>query len=104
MKKKNFKHNFQLGFTLVELMVVIAIIAILASITIALLVGARDKGVDGAIKANLSNAVKQAEVFYNVNTVAINSYTSVCTNAGAVGGVATVGPQVEAAAVAYGLG
>jgi len=91
------------GFTLIELLVVIAIIAILASVVLALMSSARGKGVDAAVKANLSNAAKQAEVFYNVNSVAVNTYTSVCTNAGAVGGVLPVGPMIEAAGKAYGL-
>lgn len=55
------------GFTLIELLVVIAIIGILSSVVLASLNTARDKGSDSAIKANLSNARAQAELFYDDN-------------------------------------
>jgi prepilin-type N-terminal cleavage/methylation domain-containing protein len=97
------KMNLKKGFTLIELLVVVVIIGILASVVLALLNTARAKGADAAIKANLSNAVKQAEVFYNVNSVVTNTYTNVCTNAGAIGGALPVGPQLDAAAKAAGL-
>ncbi|HWC57811.1 MAG TPA: type II secretion system protein [Candidatus Paceibacterota bacterium] len=71
MKKKS-----QNGFTLIELLVVIAIIGILASIVLASLNSARNKGTDAKIKAELSNARAQAELYYDDNT---QSYSGVCT-------------------------
>ena len=90
------------GFTLIELMVVVAIIAILAAIVIASLNNAKTKGGDGGVKSNLRNAISKAEIFYNTNTDAPNTYTGVCTN-GVVGGATGIGSFVLAAAQARGL-
>ena len=95
------KINFRRGFTLIELFVVVAIIAILAAIVIASLGDARKKGADGAVKQNLANARSQGEVYYN--TVGANSYTGVCGSGAVGGGGIGVGPLVSAAAKAAGL-
>ncbi|MCC7436780.1 type II secretion system protein [Candidatus Nomurabacteria bacterium] len=69
------KKNLNRGFTLIELLVVIAIIGILASVVLASLNSARNKGADAAIKASLTNARAQAELFYDTGT----TYANVCT-------------------------
>lgn len=97
------KINFKKGFTLIELLVVVAIIGIFSAVVLAALNNSRSKGVDAAVKANLVNAMKQAEIFYSTNTAAPNSYTGVCTNPGPVGGVKTLSAQMIAAAKATGL-
>ena len=90
MKKKN-----QSGFTLIELLVVIAIIGILASVVLASLNSARNKGADAAIKASLTNARAQAELFYDTGT----TYLNVCT-----AGANNIKPMVDGAAAKLAAG
>jgi prepilin-type N-terminal cleavage/methylation domain-containing protein len=96
------KINLRKGFTLLELLVVVAIIGILSAVIMAALNNANTKGKDAAIKSNLKNAITQGEIFYATNTVALNSYTNVC-NAGPIGGANTVYNLVLAAAKASAL-
>jgi prepilin-type N-terminal cleavage/methylation domain-containing protein len=74
------------GFTLVELLIVLAIIGILAAIVLVALNDSRNKGADGGVKSYLSSARSVAEVYYNTNTGNPNSYTLVCT-LGTPGGI-----------------
>ncbi len=83
------------GFTLLELLVVVAIIGVLAAISMAYLNESRNKGGDAAVKSNLVNARSQAEVyFHNQN----RSYSGVCNNS-ATG----IFRHVQGAARAYGI-
>lgn len=93
------------GFTLIELLVVVAIIAMLATVVLAALGSARNKGADASVKSNLTNARAQGEIFYNTNTAAPNSYTSVCTNGNGGGtlGAVGVGSMIQNAVKATGL-
>ena len=97
------KINLKRGFTLIELLVVVAIIAILAGVILTSTAKSRNKGIDAAVKSNLSNSRQQGEIFYNTNTVAPDSYTDVCTN-GSVGGAMGIGAGVLAAAKVTRLG
>src|SRR6478672_9901759 len=52
------------GFTLIELMVVVLIIAILIAIAIPTFLGARSKAQDRAAQSNLRNALTAEKTFY----------------------------------------
>lgn len=61
--------NNKKGFTLIELMTVISIIAIFAAITVLVVSNTKDKGSNSAIKASVDTIRKQAEIFYNNNSL-----------------------------------
>lgn len=64
------------GFTLLELLIVIAILGVLMAILLYYLGDARSKGSDASIQSNLVNARAQAELYFNLNGL---SYMDVCT-------------------------
>ncbi len=89
--------KIQRGFTLIELLVVIAIIGLLAAVVLAALGSARSKGADAAVKASLSGARSQAELFASDNS---NSFSGVCDAAhssSGMGGVTGPGTLLGAA-------
>ena len=55
------------GFTLIELMVVVMIIAILVGIAIPAFLGARKRAQDTAVKSNLRNALGTAQTIFTDN-------------------------------------
>src|SRR5207302_9784478 len=63
------------GFTLIELMVVVLIIAILLAIAIPTFLGAKGKSQDRAAQSNLRNALTAEKTYYTDN----QSYTNVQT-------------------------
>jgi type IV pilus assembly protein PilA len=56
--------NHDGGFTLIELMVVVAVLAILIAISLPLFIGARGRAQNRAAQASLRNAFAAAKVFY----------------------------------------
>ncbi len=65
------------GFTIIELLVVVAIIAVLTGIVLVNVTSYINKGKDAAIKANLSTVLTNSAVYYDTN----GNYSSFCTSA-----------------------
>jgi prepilin-type N-terminal cleavage/methylation domain-containing protein len=93
-------HHSPRGFTIIELLCVVAIIGVLATVVIAALGNARSKGIDVSIKQSLTGARSQAEIFYAANGG--NFYSGVCGTA-SIGSAKSINDIVSAAARAYGL-
>lgn len=66
-----YMKNSKRGFTLLELLVVVGLIAILSAVVIVALNTARGKGGDAGVKSNLHTVKNQAELFLSNNS---NSY------------------------------
>ena len=64
------------AFTLIELLLVVAIISILAVIVVAALTTSRSSGENASVKSNLKSAQNQAEVFYN--DLGAGTYVGLC--------------------------
>lgn len=80
----------QRGFTLIELLVVIAIIGILSAIVVSSLDTSRNKGSIASIKADLRNAIPQAELSYD--GASPNSFVNACAAvAPMIAGIASAG-------------
>lgn len=62
------------GFTLIEFLLIIAIISLLATISIVFLSQSRSKALDSSIKANLSQVRQEASLIYTQD----NSYSALC--------------------------
>ncbi len=84
------RNTYTYGFTILELLIVVAIIGILAAVVLATLGTARMKAADGAIKANLKNAHSQAQVYYDLGA---ETFVGVC----ALAGTRVIGPMVKSA-------
>ena len=68
------------GFTLIELMVVVLIIAILLAIAIPTFLGARSKAQDRAVQSNLRNALTAEKTYYVDNQSYTDNTSSTLTN------------------------
>ena len=62
------RHDSEEGFTLIELMVVVLIIAILLAIAIPTFLGARKRAQDRAAQSSLRNALTAAKTIYTDNS------------------------------------
>ena len=71
--------NSEGGFTLIELMVVVMIIAILVGIAIPAFLGARKRAQDTASKSNLRNALSTAQTIFTDNQTYTDSATLVAS-------------------------
>ncbi len=66
------------GFTIIELLVVVAIIAVLAAIVLVNVTGYINQGKNAAIKGNLATVLTNGAVFYDVP----GNYTGFCASTG----------------------
>jgi len=71
--------NKSKGFTIIELIVVIAIIAVLATIVLVNVTSYINKGKDAAIAGNLASVMTNAAVYFDTT----GNYTAFCAAAGA---------------------
>ncbi len=79
------------GFTIIELLVVVAIIAVLASIVLVNVTSYIAKGKDAAIKGNLATIRTNAAVYYDEQTP--STYVGFTTAACASGNSGFTGPK-----------
>lgn len=63
MGRENFKH----GFTIVELLIVIVVIAILAAITIIAYNGIQNRANDVTVQSDMKQSYSRAQQFYTIN-------------------------------------
>jgi type IV pilus assembly protein PilA len=75
--RKRFARDDEEGFTLIELMVVVLIIAILLAIAIPTFLGARERAQDRAAQSDLRNTLTAEKVHYTDNQVYTTNLTAI---------------------------
>jgi prepilin-type N-terminal cleavage/methylation domain-containing protein len=91
------------GFTLIEILVVIAIIGVLSSILLSSLNTARAKSADAAAQSDLNNVRAQSELFYDANGSSYVAPNNLCAQGAVANGVKGIYDSLQAAANAEGL-
>lgn len=71
------KNKFAAGFTIIELLVVVSIIAVLAAIVLVNVASYITKGKNAAIKGNMSSILTNSAVHYDIN----GNYNGFCGSA-----------------------
>jgi prepilin-type N-terminal cleavage/methylation domain-containing protein len=76
-----YKMQKQKGFTIIELIVVVAIIAVLAAIVLVNVTSYINKGKDAAIQGNLSSLVSRGVAYFENSALGNGAYNTFCTHA-----------------------
>ena len=76
LKMMRTRLNKDEGFTLIELMVVVLIIAILVAIAIPTFLGQRKNAQDSAAKSNVRNALATEKAYFSVNNQVFTATTA----------------------------
>ena len=84
------------GFTIIELLVVVAIIAVLTGIVLVNVTSYINKGKDASVQGNLSTVLTNASVFYDTN----GSYTGNCASANVAAALAAADKAFDGNATA----
>ena len=71
--------SLQNGFTIIELLIIIAIIGLLATIAIPQFITYRSKGIDSQIKSDLRNAAGAMEAYFETNQAYPSSVAAIST-------------------------
>jgi len=82
--------NKSKGFTIIELIVVIAIIAVLATIVLVNVTSYINKGKDSSIKGNMANMMTIAAAYYDSTTGGNGDYLGLTTDAAYSAGVTAI--------------
>lgn len=75
------------GFTIIELIVVMAIVAVLATIVLVNVVGYNNKGKDAAIKGNLAELYNRGVRYFADSTLGNGTYSGFCASSSGGGPV-----------------
>ncbi|MBX4200985.1 prepilin-type N-terminal cleavage/methylation domain-containing protein [Candidatus Parcubacteria bacterium] len=86
----------QKGFTIIELLVVVAIIAVLTGIVLVNVTSYINKGKDAAVQGNLSSVLTDMAVYYDTN----GNYTAACADASVAAALAAADRAFDGNAVA----
>jgi prepilin-type N-terminal cleavage/methylation domain-containing protein len=90
--------NHKKGFTIIELLMVIAIIGLLSTIVLTSLSGARNRGSDAAVKSNLNSIRSAADLFYDNNGTSYGTFAiGNCVSGSGMFGNSTIISAINAA-------
>ncbi len=80
---KKMRNGNSKGFSMIEILVVLAVIGLLTSVALAAMRTARNKGSDATVMKELNGIRTQAQIYFDLNRTYGNSGTS-CSNSGSM--------------------